>query len=68
MPEFILIPYDVDENHINTFTDVKPLGKGVSNFGRTVKTLYNATLYNRIFNIRHKIAGNGSASIKIPSL
>ena len=34
----------------------------------TVKTLYNATRYNRIFNIRHKIAGNGSVSIKIPSL
>ena len=34
----------------------------------TVKTLYNVTRYNRIFNIRHKIAGNGSISIKIPSL
>ena len=34
----------------------------------TVKTLYNVTLYNRIFNIQHKIAGNGSVSIKIPSL
>ena len=34
----------------------------------TVKTLYNVTCYNRIFNIRHKIAGNGSVSIKIPSL
>ena len=34
----------------------------------TVKTLYNVTRYNRIFNIRHKIAGNGSVSIKIPSL
>ena len=33
-----------------------------------VKTLYNGTRYNRIFNIRHKIAGNGSVSIKIPSL
>ena len=32
------------------------------------KTLYNVTRYNRIFNIRHKIAGNGSVSIKIPSL
>ena len=31
-------------------------------------TLYNVTRYNRIFNIRHKIAGNGSVSIKIPSL
>ena len=30
----------------------------------TVKTLYNVTRYNRIFNIRHKIA----VSIKIPSL
>ena len=29
----------------------------------TVKTLYNLTLYNRILNIRHKIAGNWSASI-----
>ena len=28
----------------------------------TVKTLYNVTLYNNIFNIRHKIAGNGSVS------
>ena len=36
--------------------------------GGTVKTLYNVTHYNRIFNIRHKIAGNGSVSIKIPSL
>ena len=34
----------------------------------TVKTLYNVILYNRIFNIRHKIAGNGSVSIKTPSL
>ena len=34
----------------------------------TVKTLYNITRYNRIFNIRHKIAGNGSVTIKIPSL
>ena len=34
----------------------------------TVKTLYNVTRYNRIFNIRHKIAGNGSVSIKIPTL
>ena len=34
----------------------------------TVKTLYNVTRSNRIFNIRHKIAGNGSVSIEIPSL
>ena len=34
----------------------------------TVKTLYNVTRYNRIFNIRHKITGNGSVSIKTPSL
>ena len=34
----------------------------------TVKTLYNVTCYNRIFNIRCKIVGNGSVSIKIPSL
>ena len=34
----------------------------------TVKTLYNVTRYNRIFNIRLKIAGKGSISIKIPSL
>ena len=34
----------------------------------TVKTLYNVTRYNRIFNIRHKFAGNGSVSIKIPTL
>ena len=27
VPEFILIPYDVDENHIGMFTDVKPAGK-----------------------------------------
>ena len=27
VPEFIFIPYDVDENHINMFTDVKPAGK-----------------------------------------
>ena len=37
-------------------------------FEITVNTLYNVTRYNRIFNIRHKIAGNGSVSIKIPSL
>ena len=36
-------------------------------FQCTVKTLYNVTSYNRIFNIRHKIAGNRSVSIKIPS-
>ena len=29
----------------------------------TVKTLYNVTRYNRIFNIQQKIAGNGSVSI-----
>ena len=34
----------------------------------TVKTLHNVTRYNRIFNIQHKVAGNGSVSIKIPSL
>ena len=34
----------------------------------TVKTLYNVTRYNRKFNIRNQIAGNGSVSIKIPSL
>ena len=34
----------------------------------TVKTLYSVTRYNRIFNIRHKYAGNGSVSIKIPTL
>ena len=34
----------------------------------TVKTLYNVTRYNRTFNIRHKIAGNRSVSIKIPTL
>ena len=37
-------------------------------FVTTVKTLYNVTLYNRIFNIQHKIAGNGSVSIIIPSI
>ena len=34
----------------------------------TVKTLYNVTRYNRIFNIQHKIAGHGSVSIQIHSL
>ena len=34
----------------------------------TVKTLYNVTRYNRIFNIRHKVAGNASVSIIVPSL
>ena len=34
----------------------------------TVKTLYNVTRYNTIFIIRKKFAGNGSVSIKIPSL
>ena len=38
------------------------------NISFTVKTLYNITRYNRTFNIRQKIAGNGSVSIKIPSL
>ena len=38
------------------------------NVCNTVKTLYNVTHYNRIFNRRHKIAGNGSVSIIIPSL
>ena len=33
-----------------------------------VKTLFNVTRYNRLFNIRHKFAWNGSVSIKIPSL
>ena len=37
-------------------------------FIATVKTLYNVIRYNRIFNIRHKIAGKGSVSITIPSL
>ena len=37
-------------------------------FWSTVKTVFNVTRYNRIFNIRHKVAGNGSVSIKIPSL
>ena len=32
------------------------------------QTLYSVTRYNRIFNIQHKIAGNGSVSITIPSL
>ena len=32
------------------------------------KTLYNVTHYNRIFNIRHKFAGNGSVSIEILTL
>ena len=41
--------------------------KGVK-IGTTVKTFYNVTRNNRIFNIQHKIAGNGSVSIKIPSL
>ena len=34
----------------------------------TVKTLYNVTRYNRIFNIRHKFGWNGSVYINIPSL
>ena len=34
----------------------------------TVKTLYNVTRYNRIFNIRHKFPGNRSVPINIPSL
>ena len=41
---------------------------GISKQSTTVKILYNVTLYNRIINIRHKIAGNGSVSIKIPYL
>ena len=32
------------------------------------KTLYNVTRYDRIFNIQHKFAENGSVYIKIPSL
>ena len=39
----------------------------IMEFENTVKTLYNVIRYNRISNIRHKIAGNGSVSIKIPS-
>ena len=34
----------------------------------TVKTLYKITPYNKIFNIQYKFVGNGSVSIKIPSL
>ena len=30
----------------------------------TVKPLYNVILYNRMFTIQHKFAGNGSISIK----
>ena len=37
-PEFILIPYDVDKNHISKFTDVKPLAsfayKGCFDLGK----------------------------------
>ena len=39
-----------------------------SKVGSTVKPLYNVTLYNRIFTIRHKFTGNGSVSVIIPSL
>ena len=45
-----------------------PHSENLYTFQNTVKTLYNVTRYNRIFNIRHKIVGNGSVSIKIPSL
>ena len=45
-------------------TNTEPL----QTMGGTVKTLYNITRYNRMFNIRHKYTGNGSVSIKIPCL
>ena len=47
------------------FIQCNPISKSELN---TVSTLYNVTHYNRIFNIRSKFAGNGSVSIKIPSL
>ena len=43
-------------------------GSLLHDLGGTVKTLYIVTHYNRIINILHKYAGNGSVSIKIPSL
>ena len=50
--------------HTKAKTNTEPL----QTMGGTVKTLYNITRYNRMFNIRHKYAGNGSVSIKIPCL
>ena len=52
-------------NHHFEFLDIKGGCSGLFGFTfvDTVKSLYNVTLYNRIFNIRHKIAGDGSLSI-----
>ena len=33
MPEFLLNPYDMDETHINRFTEMKPAGKAVLTLG-----------------------------------
>ena len=49
MPEFILIPYDVDDNQINTFADVKPAGKGVSTFGRFTQDFIRTTFKLTVF-------------------
>ena len=57
------------QNFLNKAIDFINFAKPILNFiDDTVNTLYNVTRYNRIFTIRHKYAGNGSVSIKIPSL
>ena len=56
MPEFILIPYDVDENHLNTFTDVKPVGKGISTFGRFTLDFLRTTFKLTVFPLPVKVS------------
>ena len=36
VPEFLLIPYDMDDNHINRFTDVEPASKAVYSWGHFI--------------------------------
>ena len=36
VPGFLLILYVMDENHINRFTDVKPVNKAVYTWGRFI--------------------------------
>ena len=62
LPAYYLAPF-------HAYNEVDFLKKLVlCNALHTVKTLYNITLYNRIFNIQLKYAGNRSVSIKIPTL
>ena len=64
--KMIMWTYDMSMRAANV--RVRKLVWEIAALPYTVKTLYNVTRYNRIFNIRHKIAGNGSVSNNIPSL